>query len=215
MPCSTPAGAASPRSSRTVPSPIARSMASTTWRSASPSASSHGPLGQGRGSGVMFSIDTETGFPDVVLIAAAWGLGERSSGTVDPDEYMVFKPLLRQGLPAHHRPRRLGGKETKHSLRGDTMEHPTRQAGSTPRRRAAPIRAWMTTRSASWRGGPSSSKNTTPADGHRVGEGRRDGRGVHPPGPPRDGARAAEASLAGDPTSCARNAGRACWRAWP
>ena len=45
--------------------------------------------------GVMFSIDTETGFPDVVLINAAWGLGEGVvSGSVDPDEYMVFKPLL-------------------------------------------------------------------------------------------------------------------------
>lgn len=45
--------------------------------------------------GVMFSIDTETGFPDAVLINAAWGLGEAVvQGTVDPDEYMVFKPFL-------------------------------------------------------------------------------------------------------------------------
>ncbi|WP_423820656.1 phosphoenolpyruvate synthase [Salinisphaera sp. SPP-AMP-43] len=45
--------------------------------------------------GVMFSLDTETGFPDVVLINANWGLGETVvQGTVDPDEYMVFKPLL-------------------------------------------------------------------------------------------------------------------------
>jgi len=47
------------------------------------------------GSGVMFSIDTETGFDKVVLINAAWGLGENVvQGAVDPDEYMVFKPLL-------------------------------------------------------------------------------------------------------------------------
>ena len=47
------------------------------------------------GSGVMFSIDTETGFPDTVLINAAWGLGETVvQGIVDPDEYHVFKPLL-------------------------------------------------------------------------------------------------------------------------
>ena len=46
-------------------------------------------------SGVMFSIDTETGFPDVVVINAAWGLGENVvKGTVSPDEYVVFKPLL-------------------------------------------------------------------------------------------------------------------------
>jgi pyruvate, water dikinase len=43
----------------------------------------------------MFSIDTETGFPDVVVISATWGLGENVvQGTVTPDEYRVFKPLL-------------------------------------------------------------------------------------------------------------------------
>lgn len=47
------------------------------------------------GSGVLFSIDTETGFEDVVLINAAWGLGENVvQGAVNPDEYRVFKPLL-------------------------------------------------------------------------------------------------------------------------
>ncbi|GAA0280866.1 phosphoenolpyruvate synthase [Alteraurantiacibacter aestuarii] len=47
------------------------------------------------GSGVMFSIDTESGFDKVVLINAAWGLGESVvQGSVDPDEYQVFKPLL-------------------------------------------------------------------------------------------------------------------------
>ena len=45
--------------------------------------------------GVMFTIDPETGFPDVVVINAAWGLGEIVvQGTVTPDEYMLFKPLL-------------------------------------------------------------------------------------------------------------------------
>lgn len=47
------------------------------------------------GAGVMFSLDTESGFPDVVLINAAWGLGETVvQGQVEPDEYHVFKPLL-------------------------------------------------------------------------------------------------------------------------
>jgi pyruvate, water dikinase len=47
------------------------------------------------GAGVMFTIDTETGFPHVVVINAAWGLGENVvQGTVTPDEYKVFKPLL-------------------------------------------------------------------------------------------------------------------------
>ncbi|KAL2814767.1 hypothetical protein BJX63DRAFT_431160 [Aspergillus granulosus] len=47
------------------------------------------------GSGVMFTLDTESGFDKVVLINAAFGLGENVvQGTVNPDEYQVFKPLL-------------------------------------------------------------------------------------------------------------------------
>lgn len=47
------------------------------------------------GSGVMFSIDTASGFDKVVLINASWGLGENIvQGTINPDEYQVFKPLL-------------------------------------------------------------------------------------------------------------------------
>jgi pyruvate,water dikinase len=64
-------------------------------------------------SGVMFSIDTETGFQDVVLINAAYGLGENVvQGAVNPDEYFVFKPTLLRGF----RPiiqKRLGTKEAK------------------------------------------------------------------------------------------------------
>ncbi|MGK7923124.1 MAG: phosphoenolpyruvate synthase [Trichodesmium sp.] len=48
------------------------------------------------GAGVMFSLDPETGFPDDILITAAWGLGETVvQGTVTPDQYRVFKPLLK------------------------------------------------------------------------------------------------------------------------
>ena len=50
-------------------------------------------------SGVMFSIDTETGFRDVVLINAIYGLGENIvQGAVNPDEFYVFKPTLKRGL---------------------------------------------------------------------------------------------------------------------
>ncbi len=63
--------------------------------------------------GVMFSIDTETGFKDVALITAAYGLGENVvQGAVIPDEYVVFKPTLEQG----YRPilkKSLGSKEIK------------------------------------------------------------------------------------------------------
>ncbi len=64
-------------------------------------------------SGVMFSIDTESGFRDVVLINASYGLGEYVvKGVVNPDEYYVFKPLLGRRL----RPiigKTLGSKERK------------------------------------------------------------------------------------------------------
>ncbi|MDG5815136.1 phosphoenolpyruvate synthase [Chitinispirillales bacterium ANBcel5] len=47
------------------------------------------------GSGVMFTLDTDTGFPNVVMINAGWGLGETVvQGSITPDEYVVFKPLL-------------------------------------------------------------------------------------------------------------------------
>ncbi|MBD2100333.1 phosphoenolpyruvate synthase [Leptolyngbya sp. FACHB-261] len=64
-------------------------------------------------SGVMFSIDTETGFKNAALVTAAYGLGENVvQGVVNPDEYIVFKPTLKQGF----RPileKRLGSKKIK------------------------------------------------------------------------------------------------------
>ncbi|HSB98029.1 MAG TPA: phosphoenolpyruvate synthase, partial [Spongiibacteraceae bacterium] len=64
-------------------------------------------------SGVMFSLDTETGFRDVVFITGAYGLGENIvQGTVDPDEFYVFKPTLRAGFAAVLR-RTLGAKKIK------------------------------------------------------------------------------------------------------
>jgi pyruvate,water dikinase len=63
--------------------------------------------------GVMFSIDTETGFSNAVLVNGAYGLGESVvQGTVNPDEFYVFKPTLAQGF----RPilqKKLGTKEFK------------------------------------------------------------------------------------------------------
>ena len=66
------------------------------------------------GSGVMFTIDTETGFPDVIIINAAWGLGENVvQGTVIPDEYSVFKPLLEQNSFKPVIEKIMGAKEKK------------------------------------------------------------------------------------------------------
>ena len=64
-------------------------------------------------SGVIFTIDTETGFRDAVVVSAAYGLGENVvQGSVTPDEYIVFKPTLKTG----HRPilqKTVGSKEFK------------------------------------------------------------------------------------------------------
>ena len=64
-------------------------------------------------SGVAFTLDTESGFRDVVFITAAWGLGETVvQGAVNPDEFYVHKGTLAQGRPAILR-RNLGGKAIK------------------------------------------------------------------------------------------------------
>jgi len=63
--------------------------------------------------GVMFTLDTDSGFRDVVFITAAYGLGETVvQGAVNPDEFYVYKPALRAGRPAVLR-RNLGGKAIK------------------------------------------------------------------------------------------------------
>jgi pyruvate,water dikinase len=67
-------------------------------------------------SGVAFTLDTETGFRDVVLVNAAWGMGEPIvQGFVDPDEYYVHKPTFLQGKRAVMR-RRRGEKTIKRVL---------------------------------------------------------------------------------------------------
>ena len=64
-------------------------------------------------SGVMFTIDTESGFPDAIFITSSYGLGEAVvQGAVNPDEFYVYKPALRAGRPAILR-RGIGGKATK------------------------------------------------------------------------------------------------------
>lgn len=61
--------------------------------------------------GVIFTLDTESGFPDVVLVTSAYGLGDNVvAGRVDPDEFVVFKTTLKQGFDPIVR-RRVGAKQ--------------------------------------------------------------------------------------------------------
>jgi len=88
-------------------------------------------------SGVMFSIDTETGFPNVVVINGAWGLGENVvKGLVNPDAYLVFKPLLDDRKLVPIIGKTLGKKERKmiYAKRGS---HPTKQVATTIEERRA------------------------------------------------------------------------------
>jgi pyruvate,water dikinase len=64
-------------------------------------------------SGVLFTLDTESGFRDVVFVTGSYGLGEMVvQGAVNPDEFYVFKPTLREGKPAVLR-RSLGAKQQR------------------------------------------------------------------------------------------------------
>ncbi len=87
------------------------------------------------GSGVMFSIDTESGFDKVVLINAAWGLGENVvQGAVNPDEYQVYKPFLGKRKLVPILEKSLGAKEKKMVYASDgrmTKNVPTSKAERT------------------------------------------------------------------------------------
>jgi pyruvate,water dikinase len=89
------------------------------------------------GSGVMFSIDTESGFDKVVLINAAFGFGENVvQGTVTPDEYEVFKPMLDQPSLVPILEKKLGEKERKMIL-GGAGEPATRNVPTSKAERAS------------------------------------------------------------------------------
>jgi pyruvate,water dikinase len=77
-------------------------------------------------SGVMFTIDTESGFRDVVEIDASWGLGEMVvQGKVTPDAYLVFKTTLNQGFPAIIK-KTIGSKENK-MIYSSSKESPVKE----------------------------------------------------------------------------------------
>lgn len=85
------------------------------------------------GSGVMFSIDTESGFDRIALITAAWGLGENIvQGAVNPDEYVVYKPFLAEKSLIPIVKKSLGAKEIKMvyagNASGETKNVPTSRA---------------------------------------------------------------------------------------
>ena len=86
--------------------------------------------------GVMFTIDTETGFPNAVVINSAWGLGDTVvQGTVIPDEFKVFKPLLGQEGLQPIIEKTLGEKESKETYAAGGSETVKRVSTSQAERR--------------------------------------------------------------------------------
>lgn len=93
------------------------------------------------GAGVMFTIDTETGFPDTIVIDANFGLGETVvQGIVNPDEYRVFQPLLAE---RDLRPiiEKVKGQKARKIVYGEGGGHATRTADTTVKER----RSWVLT----------------------------------------------------------------------
>ncbi|WP_058554794.1 phosphoenolpyruvate synthase [Thiohalocapsa sp. ML1] len=89
--------------------------------------------------GVMFSLDTDTGFPRTVLINGAWGLGETVvQGSVDPDEFLVFKPLLDDRALTPIVARSIGAKEAK-LVYADDPDTPTRRVQTGDEERRQPV----------------------------------------------------------------------------
>ena len=87
-------------------------------------------------SGVMFSIDTESGFEDVILITSSWGLGENVvGGVVNPDEFYVYKPKLKEGKTPIIK-RRLGTKLKKMIYAYSDSKNTTINVDTPPSKRA-------------------------------------------------------------------------------
>jgi len=85
-------------------------------------------------SGVMFTLDTETGFREVVYITGAWGLGEYVvQGKVNPDEFYVFKPTLKLGFKPILS-RKLGSKHVK-LVYGESERKPLKEVKTTKEER--------------------------------------------------------------------------------
>jgi pyruvate,water dikinase len=87
--------------------------------------------------GVLFTIDTETGFPDAAIINAGWGLGENVvKGAINPDQYTVYKPFLSHGKTVPILSKRRGSKKQK-MVYAEGDEAPTVNVETTPAERDA------------------------------------------------------------------------------
>ena len=150
--CWTPCAAASPACSPTAPSHYRHRPGLRPLQGRAVGGRDEDGALRPRVVGVIFTLDTESGFRDVVFITGAYGLGENVvQGAVDPDEFYVHKPTFEAGHRAVLR-RRLGGKEIRmvyaeggparppatcrpRTTTGRASASPTRRCWSSPARR--------------------------------------------------------------------------------
>ena len=133
--------------------------------------------------GVMFTLDTDSGFRDVVFITAAYGLGETVvQGAVNPDEFYVYKPALRAGRRAVLR-KNLGGKAIKmiYGEPGSKERVRTVDVAPADRNRFSLDEADIVNLA---KQALDHRRALRHADGHRVGQGRRHRQDLHPAGAP-------------------------------
>ena len=150
-------------------------------------------------SGVIFTLDTETGFRDVVFVTGGYGLGENIvQGRIDPDEFYVHKPTYRKGFRAVLR-RRLGDKQLRMVYAAAAGDAATTR--NTPTSKAERERFCLSDDEVLTLAGYaiaiedhySLEGRPAHADGHRMGEGRRGRRALHRPGAAGDRRLAADA----------------------
>ena len=157
----------------------------------------------------MFTLDTESGFRDVVFITAAYGLGETVvQGAVNPDEFYVHKPTLAAGTRGDHAPQP-GRQGHPHGLRRRRRRPAPVHTEAVPRGRSPRCSAYRRRSAGAGPARHDHRRALRPAHGHRVGQGRHRRPALHPPGPAGDGE---------DPQrqmSCERYRLRARGRCWP
>ena len=162
------------------------------------------------GAGVMFSVDTETGFDRLVVINAAWGLGENVvQGAVDPDEYQVYKPLLADSSFVPIVEKTIGEKAQK-MIYATAGDGPTRNVPTSKAERRC-ICTHGSRKSCSSRAvGLLDRAPLRLPDGYGMGTGRRDRRFVYRAGASRNRTVAARGRHIQDPTASSRRAALLC-----
>ena len=136
-------------------------------------------------SGVLFTLDTESGFRDVVFITSSYGLGEMVvQGAVNPDEFYVYKPTLLQGKPAILR-RGIGAKQQRMVYSDAPGERVRNEETPAELRNTFSISDDDVQELAQAVAGHREALR--PPDGHRMGEGRRQRQALHRAGASGDG----------------------------